>query len=229
MSMKNPPHPGLSVKHDCLAPLGLSVTKGSGGPRRDPADAQRSRQLPPGHLAGNGAASRPGVRRRRRCLAAAAGGLRSRPGATERACAERQALPAGGMIRFGRYVATSRSTSSVTSAIDSSTSTRATSASPAASVRGRAPAPVAPEFFQMRLRRHRPGRAAIDLVDTDLVARAVLKRDRDAHRRQRILVGIVVDAQRDPRRRCEPPGSASASDKKSAISTVSFSSAQATT
>lgn len=26
MTMKNPPHPGLSVKHDCLEPLGLSVT-----------------------------------------------------------------------------------------------------------------------------------------------------------------------------------------------------------
>jgi len=25
--MKNPPHPGLSVKHDCLEPLGLTVTK----------------------------------------------------------------------------------------------------------------------------------------------------------------------------------------------------------
>ena len=27
MAMKNPPHPGLSVKHDCLEPLGLSVTE----------------------------------------------------------------------------------------------------------------------------------------------------------------------------------------------------------
>ncbi len=26
MSMKSPPHPGLSVRHDCLEPLGLSVT-----------------------------------------------------------------------------------------------------------------------------------------------------------------------------------------------------------
>lgn len=29
MTMKNPPHPGLSVRHDCLDPLGLSVTKGA--------------------------------------------------------------------------------------------------------------------------------------------------------------------------------------------------------
>jgi antitoxin HigA-1 len=26
MPMKRPPHPGLSVRHDCLEPLGLSVT-----------------------------------------------------------------------------------------------------------------------------------------------------------------------------------------------------------
>ncbi len=26
MTMKAPPHPGLSVRHDCLEPLGLSVT-----------------------------------------------------------------------------------------------------------------------------------------------------------------------------------------------------------
>lgn len=29
MRMKNPPHPGLSVRHDCLEPLGLSVTGGA--------------------------------------------------------------------------------------------------------------------------------------------------------------------------------------------------------
>ena len=27
MAMKDPPHPGLSVRHDCLEPLGLSVTE----------------------------------------------------------------------------------------------------------------------------------------------------------------------------------------------------------
>ena len=27
MPMKNPPHPGLSVRHDCLEPSGLSVTE----------------------------------------------------------------------------------------------------------------------------------------------------------------------------------------------------------
>ena len=27
--MKHPPHPGLSVRHDCLEPCGLSVTAGA--------------------------------------------------------------------------------------------------------------------------------------------------------------------------------------------------------
>ncbi len=27
MAMKNPPHPGRSVRHDCLEPLGLTVTE----------------------------------------------------------------------------------------------------------------------------------------------------------------------------------------------------------
>ena len=27
MAMKAPPHPGLSVRHDCLEPMGLSVTE----------------------------------------------------------------------------------------------------------------------------------------------------------------------------------------------------------
>src|SRR5437879_878797 len=29
MPMKNPPHPGSHVRHDCLEPLGLSVTAGA--------------------------------------------------------------------------------------------------------------------------------------------------------------------------------------------------------
>jgi addiction module HigA family antidote len=27
--MKNPPHPGLLIRHDCLEPLGLTVTEGA--------------------------------------------------------------------------------------------------------------------------------------------------------------------------------------------------------
>jgi len=29
MPMKEPPHPGLSVRHDCLKPLGLTITDGA--------------------------------------------------------------------------------------------------------------------------------------------------------------------------------------------------------
>lgn len=29
MRMKNPPHPGQLVKHDCLEPLGLTITRGA--------------------------------------------------------------------------------------------------------------------------------------------------------------------------------------------------------
>ena len=29
MRMKNPPHPGESVRYDCLEPLGLSITEGA--------------------------------------------------------------------------------------------------------------------------------------------------------------------------------------------------------
>src|SRR5438309_9362560 len=29
MPMKNPPHPGMSVRYDCLEPLGISVTQGA--------------------------------------------------------------------------------------------------------------------------------------------------------------------------------------------------------
>ncbi len=29
MAIKTPPHPGFSVRHDCLEPLGLSVTEGA--------------------------------------------------------------------------------------------------------------------------------------------------------------------------------------------------------
>lgn len=29
MAMKNPPHPGLAVRHDCLEPLDLTVTQGA--------------------------------------------------------------------------------------------------------------------------------------------------------------------------------------------------------
>ncbi|HEX2255711.1 MAG TPA: HigA family addiction module antitoxin [Afifellaceae bacterium] len=44
--MKNPPHPGLSVRHDCLEPLGLSVTEAArklGVSRKQLSDIVNSR------------------------------------------------------------------------------------------------------------------------------------------------------------------------------------------
>lgn len=44
--MKNPPHPGLSVRHDCLEPLGLSVTEAArrlGVSRRQLSDLANGR------------------------------------------------------------------------------------------------------------------------------------------------------------------------------------------
>ena len=31
MPMKNPPHPGLTIKHDCIEALGLSITQAAKG------------------------------------------------------------------------------------------------------------------------------------------------------------------------------------------------------
>ena len=46
MPMKDPPHPGLSVRHDCLEPLGLSVTEAAkklGVSRKQLSDVVNSR------------------------------------------------------------------------------------------------------------------------------------------------------------------------------------------
>ena len=46
MPMKNPPHPGLSVRHDCLEPFGLSVTEAArklGVSRKQLSDIVNSR------------------------------------------------------------------------------------------------------------------------------------------------------------------------------------------
>ena len=46
MPMKDPPHPGLSIRHDCLEPLGLSVTEAArklGVSRRQLSDITNGR------------------------------------------------------------------------------------------------------------------------------------------------------------------------------------------
>ena len=46
MPMKDPPHPGLSVRRDCLDPLGLTVTEAAkklGGSRKQLSDVVNGR------------------------------------------------------------------------------------------------------------------------------------------------------------------------------------------
>jgi len=50
--MKNPPHPGLAVRYDCLAPLGLGVSAGA-----EPPGVQQSGVRQGLHFAGNGHSS----------------------------------------------------------------------------------------------------------------------------------------------------------------------------
>ena len=45
MTMKDPPHPGLSVRHDCIEPLGLTITEAE---MAEAAEADpRRRDTPP--------------------------------------------------------------------------------------------------------------------------------------------------------------------------------------
>jgi plasmid maintenance system antidote protein VapI len=54
MTMKNPPHPGLSVRHDCIEPLGLTITEAAEALGRDAADPQQSSQRQERHFSGYG-------------------------------------------------------------------------------------------------------------------------------------------------------------------------------
>ena len=74
MTMKTPPHPGLSVRHDCIEPLSLTITEAADARRHAP-DAQQSGQWQERHFGGYGYPARQGVRRRRGNVAAAANGL----------------------------------------------------------------------------------------------------------------------------------------------------------
>jgi plasmid maintenance system antidote protein VapI len=65
MRMKNPPHPGLSVRYDCLEPLGLSVADGAealGVTRQAMSNLVRG---PGRDICGNGGPSGKSLRRRR--------------------------------------------------------------------------------------------------------------------------------------------------------------------
>ena len=77
MPMKNPPHPGLSVRIDCLEPPGLSVTESGQGASRQPGCAIAPDQWQGGRLSRNGDSGIEGVRLNTAKLDQNAGGLRS--------------------------------------------------------------------------------------------------------------------------------------------------------
>ena len=54
MPMTDPPHPGLSVRYDCLEPLGLTVTEAAKGLGVSPQTVVGHRQWPVRDLPGHG-------------------------------------------------------------------------------------------------------------------------------------------------------------------------------
>ena len=94
MPMHNLPHPGLTVRHDCLEPLGLTVTEGAkvlGVTRQALNNLVNGKG---GNLPGNGRAVIQGFRHRPGNVVAAANGLRPRPSAAaenqrQAGCAQR--------------------------------------------------------------------------------------------------------------------------------------------
>ena len=75
MPMHNPPHPGSSVRHDCLEPLGLSVTDGGAGVGREPEAVVGAGEWAGGDFAGDGDSAGQGVWGRREHVVPAAGGV----------------------------------------------------------------------------------------------------------------------------------------------------------
>ena len=76
MPMKNPPHPGLSVRYDCLEPLGLSVAEAAQKLGVDDKELSDIVTRPGWHIARDGDSLGQSLRRRRNHLVSHAGGLR---------------------------------------------------------------------------------------------------------------------------------------------------------
>ena len=80
MPMKNPPHPGLSVRLNCLEPFGLSVTEGAKALGVSRTTLSRlvfaSHQGPGGRVGRHGDPTFQGFRRNARYLDTHAGRLR---------------------------------------------------------------------------------------------------------------------------------------------------------
>ena len=99
MAMKDPPHPGRSIKENCLDPLGLNVTKAA--KVLGVARHTLSRVLN-GHAAispGDGHSSGESGLVERGVLAASADYLQSGAGAQGRIRDQRRALPAAGCVK----------------------------------------------------------------------------------------------------------------------------------
>ena len=90
------------MRHDCLEPLGLSVTEAAKRLGVSPQAVVRYRQWPCGHLAGDGDPLRQGFRRRRRHVVPAAGGLRPGPSDEAGRPDQDRATVAGGVGATGR-------------------------------------------------------------------------------------------------------------------------------
>ena len=54
MVMKNPPHPGLSIKENCLEPLGLNITEAAKGVGCSPSYAFSRTEWSCGYFSGDG-------------------------------------------------------------------------------------------------------------------------------------------------------------------------------
>jgi hypothetical protein len=72
MPMKNPPHPGHSIKDACLTPLGLSVTEAANVLGIARHTLSRVLKRTRGHLAGNGDSAGEGRMVKRGSLATSA-------------------------------------------------------------------------------------------------------------------------------------------------------------
>ena len=76
MPMKNPPHPGLSIRHDCLKPLGLKATEAAEKLGVSRKQLSERGQWSCGNLAGDGDPFGQGVRRGSEYVVPLAGGIR---------------------------------------------------------------------------------------------------------------------------------------------------------
>ena len=75
MKMKNPPHPGRLIKHECLEPLNLSITGAADHSRCNPPYSQQSCERQKWRFTGNGYQVVQGLRQQPGGMAWFANGL----------------------------------------------------------------------------------------------------------------------------------------------------------